>query len=142
MRVVIDTNVVVSAILKDRDPEAIILFVASRGDMEWIASPEIMAEYREVLNRPKFSLPDDIRQNWFDMLDALTVPIDIDLDMDFPRDRKDAKFLAYAVAVGADYFVTGDRDFSEAQKLLSMAILSVAQFKKLVCDTLSTNPER
>ena len=136
MRVVIDTNVVVSAIIKDRDPEAIILFVASRGDMEWIVSPEIMAEYREVLNRPKFSLPDDIRQNWFDMLDALTVALDIDLDMDFPRDRKDAKFLACAVAVGADYFVTGDRDFSEAKKLLSTTILSVSQFKKLVCDRL------
>jgi putative PIN family toxin of toxin-antitoxin system len=142
MRVVIDTNVVVSAILKDRDPEAIILFVALRGDMEWVVSPEIMAEYREVLNRPKFGLPDDIRQNWFDMLDALTVTLDIDLDIDFPRDRKDAKFLACAVAVGADYFVTGDRDFSEAQKLLSTTILSVAQFKKLVCDTLSTNQGR
>jgi len=35
-----------------------------------------------------------------------------------------------------------DRDFSEAQKLLSTTILSVAQFKKLVCDTLSTNPGR
>ena len=142
MRVVIDTNVVVSPALKDRDPEAVILFVASQGDTEWIVSPEIMAEYRDVLSRPKFGLPDDIRQKWFDMLDALTVTFDIDLDMDFPRDRKDAKFLACAVAVGADYFVTGDRDFSEAQKLLSTTILSVAQFKKLVCDTLSTNPGR
>jgi putative PIN family toxin of toxin-antitoxin system len=142
MRVVIDTNVVVSAALKERDPEAVILFVASQGDTEWIVSPEIMAEYRDVLSRPKFGLPDDLRQKWFDMLDALTVTFDIDLDMDFPRDRKDAKFLACAVAVGADYFVTGDRDFSEAQKLLSTTILSVAQFKKLVCDTLSTNPGR
>lgn len=142
MRVVIDTNVVVSAALKDRDPEAVILFVASQGDTEWIVSPEIMAEYRDVLSRPKFGLPDDLRQKWFDMLDALTVTFDIDLDMDFPRDRKDAKFLACAVAVGADYFVTGDRDFNEAQKLLSTTILSVAQFKKLVCDTLSTNPGR
>jgi predicted nucleic acid-binding protein len=32
MRVVIDTNVVVSAAFKDRDPEAVILFLASRGD--------------------------------------------------------------------------------------------------------------
>jgi putative PIN family toxin of toxin-antitoxin system len=57
MRVVIDTNVVVSAILKDRDPEAIIMFAALRGDVEWVVSPEIMAEYREVLNRPKSAFP-------------------------------------------------------------------------------------
>lgn len=142
MRVVIDTNVVVSAALKDRDPEAVILFMASRSDMEWAVSPEIMAEYREVLGRTRFGLPNDILQKWFDMLHALTVTFDIDLIMDFPRDRKDAKFLACAVAVGADYFVTGDRDFSEAKKLLSTTILSVAQFKKLICDPLSTNPER
>jgi len=64
MRVVIDTNVLISAVLKDRDPEAVILFVAERDDMEWIVSPEIMTEYREVLSRPKFGLPDDVRQSW------------------------------------------------------------------------------
>jgi putative PIN family toxin of toxin-antitoxin system len=137
MRVVIDTNVVVSAVLKDRVPEEVILFVASREDMEWVVSPEIMAEYREVLGRPKFDLPDGIRQGWFDMLDALTITFDVDLDVDFPRDRKDAKFLSCAVVAGAEYFITGDRDFSEAQKLLTTTILSVAQFKKLVCERLS-----
>jgi len=137
MRVVIDTNVLISAVLKDRDPEAVIMFVAEREDMDWIVSPEIMTEYIEVLSRPKFGLPDDIRQNWFDLLDALTVSFDVDLDFDFPRDYKDAKFIACAVTAGADYFVTGDRDFSEAQKLLSTTILSVSQFKKLVCERLS-----
>ena len=38
MRVLIDTNVLVSAILKDRDPEKVVLFVASRDDREWIVS--------------------------------------------------------------------------------------------------------
>ena len=138
MRVIIDTNVLVSAVLKDRDPEAVILFVASRGDMEWVVSPEIMAEYREVLGRPKFGLPDDLQQGWFDLLNALTGSFDAEPDIDFPRDRKDAKFLACAVTAGADYCITGDRDFSEAQKLLSMTILSVAQFKKFVCERLAS----
>jgi len=138
MKVVIDTNVLVSAVLKDRDPEAVILFVAGRDDMEWIVSPEIMIEYREVLHRPKFGLPEDILEDWFEMLDALTVSCDVILDMDFPRDRKDAKFLACALSVDADYLITGDRDFNQAQKLLNTTILSVIQFKQLVCDKLST----
>lgn len=137
MRVVIDTNVLVSAVLKDRDPEAVILFVAARDDIEWVVSPEITAEYRDVLSRPKFGLPDDIRQNWFDLLDALTISFDSDLEIDFPRDRKDAKFLACAISAGADYVITGDRDSTGAQKLLSTTILSVAQFKRLVCERLS-----
>jgi len=39
MKVVIDTNVLVSAILKDKDPEAVILFIAGSPDIEWLVSP-------------------------------------------------------------------------------------------------------
>jgi putative PIN family toxin of toxin-antitoxin system len=137
MKIVFDTNVLVSAVLRDRDPEAVIIFVASSDDFEWIVSKEIMAEYSEVLGRPKFRLPDDILQGWQAMLDRLTVPCEVDLDIEFPRDRKDAKFLSCAVAAGADYFVTGDSDFNEAHQLLSTTILSVSQFKKLVSDRLA-----
>jgi predicted nucleic acid-binding protein len=45
MKVVIDTNVLVSAALKDKDPEAVILFIVARSDFEWVVSPEILAEY-------------------------------------------------------------------------------------------------
>ncbi len=35
-----------------------------------------------------------------------------------------------------DTLITGDRDFSQAQKLLSTTILSISQFKKNICDCL------
>ncbi len=138
MRIVIDTNILVSAILKDRDPEAVILFVAECDDMEWIVSSEIMTEYREVLSRPKFGLEADTLHAWFSLLDRITLVWPVDLSIDFTRDQKDAKFLSCAIVAGADYFITGDRDFSQAQKLLSTTILSVYQFKTLVCERLST----
>jgi len=137
MKVVIDTNVLVSAALKDRDPEAVIMFVANREDFEWIVSKEIIAEYHEVLGRPKFGLPKDILQGWCTILDSLTVACSVDLAIEFPRDRKDAKFLSCAIAAGADYFITGDSDFNEARQLLATTILSVSQFKNLVVDRLS-----
>ena len=46
MRVVIDTNVLVSAALKDRDPEAVITWVVAHPDWLWLATPEILAEYK------------------------------------------------------------------------------------------------
>lgn len=137
MRIVIDTNILVSAILKDRDPEAVILFVTECADMEWVVSSEIMTEYREVLSRPKFGLPSDTLRAWLSLLDRITVVWPVDLSIDFPRDQKDAKFLSCAIVAGADYFITGDRDFSQAQKLFSTTILSVTQFKRLVCERLS-----
>lgn len=139
IRIVIDTNVLVSAVLKDRDPEAVILFVAGRDDIEWVVTPEIMAEYREVLSRAKFGLPQEIRQEWFDLLEAMTICFETDLQVDFPRDRKDAKFLDCAISTNADYFITGDRDFIGAQKLLSTTILSVTKFHKLVSERLGTD---
>jgi uncharacterized protein len=42
MKVIFDTNVVVSAALKDRAPEEIILFVVESADFQWVAAAEIV----------------------------------------------------------------------------------------------------
>jgi uncharacterized protein len=132
MKIVIDTNVLVSAILKDRDPEDIILYIAAQPDFEWTVSSEILTEYKDVLQRDKFGLPADVLQTWFSLLDSLTSIIDPDVVPDFPRDQKDAKFLACAFSSGADYFITGDRDFEQPLKIGNTTVLSVRQFKKLI----------
>lgn len=49
-------------------------------------------------------------------------------------DPTDAKFLACALATQANWLVTGDRGFTQARKLVTTTILSVSQFKTLVCD--------
>lgn len=98
-------------------------------------SPEIMAEYKEVLSRDKFRLSPEVRQKWSDLLDTLTTMMKVDIPVQFPRDQKDAMFLACALAAQADYFITGDRDFTEAKKLVSTTILSVSLFKKLLLST-------
>lgn len=134
MKVVIDTNVVVSAALKDRDPELVILFVAQHPDFVWIASQAIIDEYVSVLQRPKFRLPDLIVQRWLTMFDTLITRIDVQTTVDFPRDQKDAKFLACAVAGEAEYLITGDKDFTEAYKVAHTTVLSVRLFKEHVCN--------
>ena len=133
MKVIIDTNVVVSAALKGRNPEEVILRIASNPEKyQWMVSSEILSEYKEVLSRSKFNLsPADI-QRWYRLIDAFTTVINVDLSIDFPRDTKDAKFLACALAAKADFLVTGDRDFTEAQKLIKATIISVYSFKELL----------
>jgi putative PIN family toxin of toxin-antitoxin system len=135
MKVLIDTNIVVSAVLKDREPEAIIRFVIGHSQYEWIASSDILAEYSAVLRRPKFRLPDTLLQAWSDLFDTVVTLVDVAVVVDFPRDQKDAKFLACAIATDAEYLITGDRDFTEAYKLLNTTVCSVTQFKRLVIDT-------
>ena len=71
---------------------------------------------------------------WFEIIDTFPTIIDVNVEIDFPRDRKDAKFLACAVAADADFFITGDSDFTEAQALVNTTIISVSLFKSLVGD--------
>ena len=137
MRVVVDTNVVVSAILRDRLPERVLLFIIAQPDFEWVASPEILTEYREVLRRPKFSLPDSVLLRWEERFHAAIAEWPITITVAFPRDVKDAKFLACALASGADFLITGDHDFTAARKLGHTKILSVSQFDELVRRPLS-----
>ena len=134
MKVVIDTSVLVSAAFRDRTPEEVILFVTGQDAFHWIVSGEILVEYREVLSRPKFDLSEEILNHWIEMLESSTIEIDVDLEIDFPRDRKDAKFIACALAAQADFFISGDHDFNEARQMMDTTIISVSLFKRTVCD--------
>ena len=133
MNVVIDTNVLVSAALRDRGPERVVLFVAEHPEFEWVVSVEILREYMEVLARPKFALPRDLLRRWARLLETVTTRVEVLEPFEFPRDQKDAKFLAYALSSEADFLITGDRDLEQAQRLLKTTMVSVAMFEKNVC---------
>jgi putative PIN family toxin of toxin-antitoxin system len=134
MKVIIDTNVLISAVLKGREPREVIQFVVDSHHCEWVVSQEILAEYQDVLSRKKFKLTDEVRREWLEIIDLVTTLIEVDVRIDFARDRKDEKFLACAVVASADFLITGDADFNEAQNLVNTTIVSVSMFKKLVCD--------
>jgi putative PIN family toxin of toxin-antitoxin system len=135
MKVLIDTNVLISAVLRDRNPEKVIMYVIEQSEIEWVISPEIMTEYKEVLSRKKFGLPSGLLQRWYQVLDDATSPYIVTKSIAFPRDRDDAMFLSCALAANADFLITGDKDFTEAQKLIKTIILSVSQFVRLVIDS-------
>jgi putative PIN family toxin of toxin-antitoxin system len=128
MKVVIDTNILLSAAWRDKKPEAVVLWIATHPDWDWMVSEEILSEYREVLRREKFNIASEKLQRWERIITKLTTLIDVSLEVDFPRDQKDAKFLACALISAADYFITGDRDFSEAKTLTKTKIMSVSEF--------------
>ncbi|MGH9945920.1 MAG: putative toxin-antitoxin system toxin component, PIN family [Pyrinomonadaceae bacterium] len=134
IRVVIDTNVVVSAAFRDRVPEEIVLFIVENEEFEWLASSEILNEYNEVLGRKKFDLPRDIVDEWRSIFEGCVITFETNIDIDFPRDQKDAKFLEAALASDAEYLITGDGDIKEAQKFAETTIVTVSQFRTLVID--------
>ncbi|RZM79677.1 putative toxin-antitoxin system toxin component, PIN family [Leptolyngbya iicbica] len=129
MKIIVDTNVLISAILRDRDPELIIQFIVDHPDFEWVASPEVLAEYQAVLARPKFRLSQEIQATWTTLLTATISPIQVNVTVDFPIDPKDAMFLSCAIATDADFIITGDTDLLNADLAIKTSVVNVSTFK-------------
>jgi putative PIN family toxin of toxin-antitoxin system len=105
IRAVIDTNVLVSALISPRGKEALIPLLIRQGVIRPCLSPEVLAEYVEVLNRPKFGFDRDesaamlaLFQGHGDHVDA--APLEGRSTLDLP-DPDDVPFLACALALGA-----------------------------------------
>ena len=136
MNVLIYTSVLLSAALRDMLPERVVLYVAGRDEFQWIVTPQILAEYTEVLRRPKFGLEETIIERWAELVAMRTVNIGSPpIVPDYPRDPKDAPFLAAALAGPADFLVTGDKDLLDAAALLSARTITVAGFATEFCIT-------
>jgi putative PIN family toxin of toxin-antitoxin system len=131
MNLLIDTNVLLSAALRDRLPERVVLHVAGRDDFRWLVTPEIFAEYVGVLRRPRFALDPPTLQCWDQLLALRTVNVGSPpAAPDFPRDPKDAPFLAAALFTRADFLITGDKDLLQAADVIAARIVTVAAFAR------------
>jgi putative PIN family toxin of toxin-antitoxin system len=132
MRVVIDTNVLLSAALRNRDPEAVLLHVATTPGIEWIVSPEVLREYTEVLRRPKFGFEPQTIEIWARLLQGATLQVASPPDVTWANDPGDAKFVALALHLHADFLISGDRGLLRNERIDKTLIVTVAQFMRLL----------
>lgn len=135
MRVVLDTNVFVSAAISDGAPHRILQKWLAHRPFELIICPQLLAEVAEVLTeRPKLrrwiSL-DDARA----LLDRLGAEADLVDDPDeigpTTRDSDDDYLIALARGHHATYIVSGDLDLLEWEGA-DLAVLSPAEFETLL----------
>jgi uncharacterized protein len=111
-RVVIDTNVLVSGIMKTRGAEAAVLDLISIGKLLWCVSPAILEEYAAVLARPKFrGLDADRVQHVIACIERAEFVVPT-FTLAESQDEPDNRFLECAEFAAAEYLVTGNaRDF-------------------------------
>ncbi len=129
-RVVLDVNVLVSAVISPLGPPAALVDAWRRGDLELIVSEQLLAEFSGVLRRPQF-------RRWIsvDEVDALVLhfrrrgPVYED-DTEPARvatDPKDDYLIALATKSEADALVTGDVSLREAF-VATVALISPREF--------------
>ncbi len=107
-KIVLDTNVLISALLTTRGAQAAVLDCVAENKAQWCVSPAVLAEYEEVLRRPKFL---GIPREYIHALLVLAARANLvrpDITLAVSPDETDNRFLECAEAANADYLVTGN----------------------------------
>jgi putative PIN family toxin of toxin-antitoxin system len=109
LRLVIDTNILVSAALKPDGLQRTILLLATTKPATLYVSEAILAEYRAVLARPELKIRRGLRQQLFQLIGSHSRLVKPSRALQVTKDPDDNKFLECADAARADYLVTGNQ---------------------------------
>jgi len=140
IRIVIDTNILVSAILTAEGNPAKILKLVLQGKLNLIISPAILEEIRQVLRYPK--LVKLMKKNmitleevytFFDKMSKIAVITPGKLDIKaIPDDPSDDMVLSCAVEGEADFIISGDHHLTDLRIFQGIKIVDPAAFLKII----------
>ncbi|MEL6159298.1 MAG: putative toxin-antitoxin system toxin component, PIN family [Cyanobacteria bacterium J06627_32] len=128
-RFVIDTNVVVSAVLSPRSiPRQAFDLAFTLGSV--LASDSTLAELDHVLRRPKFSryITEDERLKFLVKFIQDATIIEITMVVTDCRDPKDNKFLELALSGSTKAIISGDADLASLHPFRKISIFTPKLF--------------
>jgi len=109
LRLVIDTNILISAAIKPAGLQRTVLLLAiTRPARLWVSRP-ILEEYSEVLGRPELRIRKGLRQQLLQLIKNHSYTVVPTRRLDVTSDPDDNMFLECADAARADYLVTGNQ---------------------------------
>lgn len=126
-RVILDTNIVISSVLGG----ALVLIFEKWDQREFtvVVTSDILSEYFDVINRPKFRLKqetiDKITRYLYQFSEYVVPEEKIQV---IKADPKDDKFLEAAVAGKVDFIVSGDNHLLEIKEFRDIPIISGREF--------------
>lgn len=139
-RVVIDTNLLISAIIDSKGFPNRLINSWQRDQITLITSPQLLHELKEVSKRDKFRRYHLFKEQMVEVIDNIIASAEIILSMPdeqlpvHSRDPKDDKLLACALSAEVDYLMTGDEDLlvlKDNPALGKLKIITVKDFLNL-----------
>lgn len=129
MIVVLDTNVIVSGLLKGDSPPGRILDLCLDGAIGAAYNAKMLSEYQEVLRRPHFQF---YRQGWAEVVlrrieATWLLVVSEPLSRHLP-DPADESFLEVALAVPADALITGNLRHFPVSARQGIPVVGPAEF--------------
>lgn len=131
MIVVLDTNVLVSGLLYPFRSSGEIVRMTSAGDLRLCYDARVLAEYRDVLLRPKFSFsPSDVN-DFLAQLEACGYAVASKTLARALPDPDDETFLEVAISGKARCLVTGNKKHYPPQHRAGVTVVSPSEFLEL-----------
>jgi uncharacterized protein len=109
LRLVLDTNIVVSAALKPDGLQRTVLLLAMTRPARLYISAPILLEYRIVLSRQELNIRKGLRQQFLQRIEDSSHMVSPSRQFHVTSDPDDNIFLECADAARADYLVTGNQ---------------------------------
>jgi len=137
LKVVLDTNVIVSGVITDSGAPFDIIRRWRNGEFAIVVSEPILQEIDKVLHYPKIKnkrrLTDQNIGNVLKQLRnySINTPSDVNLEV-VPEDPADDKFISVAVEAEADYIISGDRHLKDLNSYRGIRILSPNEFIRML----------
>jgi putative PIN family toxin of toxin-antitoxin system len=135
MRAVIDTNILVRALIMPHGSMGPILLRLCRGDYTLLYGQSMLEELIDVLNRPrikKYGITDDDIQTVVCLILLRGEAVTLEKSIITCRNPKDDKFLEAAVTGKADVIVNGDQDLLVLNPFVGIPIIQPSEFLKML----------
>lgn len=135
MRIILDTNVIVSALIQKSYPYFIVDNILDNQSLQLCISDKLLAEYFEVLNREKFSkFPDFYTQARILLADIerYSLKFEPTKTINIISDEADNRLLELAEACDAAYLVTGNTNDFTMTHYKKTEIISPKEFFELL----------
>ena len=138
MRAVVDTNILVRALIRPQGSVGPVLLRLRQGDYTLLYAQALLEELVDVLNRPrirhKYGLTDEDIQTVVGLILLRGEAVTPQERITACRDPKDDKFLEVAVAGQADVIVSGDEDLLVLHPFAGISIVPPAAFLRMLDD--------
>jgi len=128
MEIVLDTNVLISAIVFGGKPRKILEAVI-RGELTLFLSEDILDELKAVLQRPKFGFPSEVIRTILAELHTIgTIVTPSKRIFAIQEDPDDNRILECAVEGSANYIVSGDTHLLNLRQYQNIRIVSPDEY--------------
>lgn len=132
MKVVVDTNVVISGVFFGGMPSRV-LEAWRDGEFDLVVSPEVLEEYRRVGEELTARFPGVSLAPFLALLVMTAEIVEAPgLSDQVSRDRDDDKFIACALAANCQTIISGDKDLLEVTGYQGLKVVAPREFLESV----------